>query len=213
MACPARIAGRDCITSPFHFQGVQSRSKPDFALQSINVKKRLFLAGFSGTGKSTVARLLTRRLGLTSIDTDTQIVKRFGREIDRVFAELGEPAFREAERQLVLRASAADGVVVSVGGGAIVDPVCRSAMLGSGAVVLLDASPEVILDRLSRGATEVRPMLRSVDPLARIAELRARRLNAYRCAQFTVNTDTLSPDEVADRIEAWFVEHSPGGGS
>jgi shikimate kinase len=213
MACPARIAARDSITSPCHFQGVSGRSTADFALQSINVKQRLFLVGFSGTGKSTVASLLARRLGLTSIDTDSQIVGRFGRAIDRVFAELGEAAFREAERQFVLRAARAERVVVSVGGGAIVDPVCRSALLGSGAVILLDASPTVILERLSRDGAEARPMLRADDPLRRISELRRRRLSAYQCAHFTVITDTLTPDQVADRVVAWYGEHVPGGGS
>jgi shikimate kinase len=191
---------------------VSGRSTADFALQSINVKQRLFLVGFSGTGKSTVAGLLARRLGLSSIDTDSQIVGRFGRAIDRVFAELGEAAFREAERQFVLRAARADRVVVSVGGGAIVDPVCRSALLGSGVVILLDASPTVILERLSRDGAEARPMLHADDPLRRISELRARRLSAYQCADFTVITDTLTPDQVADRIVAWYGEHVPGGG-
>ena len=206
MNCPARIAARDSITSSWHFQAVSGGSGAHFALQSINVKQRIFLVGFSGTGKSTVSRLLAVKLGFEAVDTDSEIVRHFGRAIDTVFTECGEPAFRAVERHLVLRATLADRAVISVGGGATVDPVARAAMLGSGAVVLLDASPHVILDRLTRNHTEARPMLRSTDPLAKIAELKARRLQAYACAHFTVDTDALSPEEVADRIQAWYLE-------
>ena len=207
MGRPARFAARDFTTSIYHFQATDPAFRADFGLQSINVKQRLFLVGFSGTGKSTVARLVAARLGFEVVDTDAEIVRRFGQSIDRVFADRGEPAFRAAERELVLRATATDRVVVSVGGGAVADPLSRAAMLGSGAVVLLDASPRVILDRLSRDATEARPMLRAADPLARISELRDRRLPAYRQAHFSVTTDYLCPDEVADRIEAWYREY------
>jgi shikimate kinase len=164
----------------------------------------LYLIGFSGTGKSTVSRVLAGKLGFVANDTDTEIARAFGKSIDAVFAENGEAAFRAAERDTVMRASVAMRVVVSVGGGAVIDPVSRATMLGSGAVVLLDADPSVILARLSSDGTEARPMLRSTDPLTRIAELRERRLPYYRCAHYTVRTDAIRPADVAADIEAWF---------
>ncbi len=168
------------------------------------MRQRLFLIGFSGTGKSTVARILAAKLRFIAVDTDTQIARAFARSIDDVFADCGEAAFRAAERDSVLRATRAAGVVVSVGGGAVVDPVSRAAMLGSGAVVWLDASPAVILARLSSEHTEARPMLRSANPLERITELRERRLRVYGCAHYTVVTDDLCPEDVAAEIEAFF---------
>lgn len=164
----------------------------------------LVLIGFSGTGKSTVARGLARRLGRPLVDVDAEIVRYFGKSIAAVFASDGEARFREVERQIVERVLTGRRQVVSLGGGATVDPVSRALVREGNVVIRLDASPETILGRL-RGGTgaEERPMLRNENPLLRITALLDARKDAYAIADVTVNTDGKTPRVVVDEIARW----------
>lgn len=164
--------------------------------------RNVYLIGFSGTGKSAVGRELAARLGRELVDTDEEIVRLFHKSIDRVFAEEGEVRFRQVERALVEAASLRPDLVVSLGGGAILDPASRARVL-AGIAVRLDASPETILCRLRRDGTEVRPLLAGEDPLSRIRALKASREQVYSTAHLTVDTDGLDPSEVAARIMDW----------
>ena len=165
---------------------------------SVNV----YLVGFSGTGKSSVGVALASLLGWTHFDTDDAIVERFGRPIDRVFADDGEATFRAAEREIVAWTARERRLVVSLGGGAFVDPESRRLAKRHG-VVRLAASPEEILRRLAADGAEVRPLLAAPDPLDRIRELLARREPVYAEAELTVNTEGLTPSQVAEAIAAW----------
>src|SRR5262245_22381621 len=87
--------------------------------------RRIILIGLSGTGKSTVARLIARQLGWMSGDTDDQVVSIDGREIAQIFRDEGEAYFRKVERQAVLQLSKGDRWVIATGGGAVLDPTNR----------------------------------------------------------------------------------------
>lgn len=163
--------------------------------------RNLVLIGFSFTGKSTVARLLARRLRWRLVDTDRIIRERTGRTPQEIFATQGEAAFREIERQIVQEVCRGQRQVIATGGGAPIDPAGRSAIFDGNVVVLLDASPEVIFDRLTRSASgEHRPMLDSADPLGRIRSLKQQRDPIYRQAHLVVETERLAPSESADLI-------------
>lgn len=163
--------------------------------------RNLVLIGFSFTGKSTVARLLARRLRWRVADTDRIIRERTGQTPQEIFAARGEPAFREIERQIVQEVCRGRRQVIATGGGAPIDPVGRSAIFDGNIVVLLDASPEAIFDRLARSASgEHRPMLESVEPLERIRSLKQQRDPIYRQAHLVVETERLAPGESADLI-------------
>jgi shikimate kinase/3-dehydroquinate synthase len=170
--------------------------------------QRVVLIGFSGTGKTTVARLLAGRLGWERYDTDEELERDFGMTIPEVFAAPGEAVFREAERVQLVRALARDRVVVATGGGAVVDPVVwESGLLGrSGTlVVALDADPETMIGRLRQqqaehGAAVERPMLAGTDPRGRIEELKARRQEAYDRAAITLIVDAVPAEFVAGEI-------------
>jgi shikimate kinase / 3-dehydroquinate synthase len=153
----------------------------------------LVLTGFMGTGKSTVARILGRRLGYEVVDTDAEIEHRTGRRVAAIFDELGEDEFRRLERDLLLELSTGGGRVVATGGGTLLEAGSRDLVAGS-AVICLTADPGTLQDRL-RGQTD-RPLLRSPESLYRLL---AQREEAY--ARFPqIDTTDRDPDLVADDV-------------
>jgi len=165
------------------------------------VPANLVLIGFSGTGKSAVSRLIAERIGWPLVDTDRLIVEKFGKSIADVFRDEGEARFRSTEHDIVVRACAGRKQVISVGGGAPVDPRSRSCMKDGNVIVRLSASPETIYQRLqtSPGA-EDRPMLSGEDPLQRIRHLLAERSDAYAVADVVVDTERKTPFEVTEAV-------------
>ena len=145
--------------------------------------------------------MLATRIGWLLIDTDQQIVERCGQSIAAVFAAEGEVVFRAAERELVQAACTETARVISVGGGAPVDPTSRERIRDGNLVVQLVATPETILSRLrSSSNAEERPMLQGDDPLGRIRGLLAARHETYGIANLVVDTEDRSIEAVADDI-------------
>lgn len=163
----------------------------------------VFLIGYRGTGKSTVARLLAARTGLDWVDADEHLERQAGRTIREIFATDGEGTFRDLESQVVAELAARDHVIVALGGGAILREANRAALRGRGLVVWLRATPLTLASRLALDPTtgERRPALTSIGGLAEIEQLLAAREPLYReCASQTIDTEGRSPDEVADQI-------------
>ncbi len=166
--------------------------------------QRIFLVGLSGSGKSTVARLVAARLGWQALDTDVLVEEAVGLPVPEIFARWGEGRFRDLEAEALLRACQASPAVVSTGGGILLRAVNRVAMFDSGVVVHLDAQPKTLVERLRREGIDYRPLLQGPDPLARLALLKAQRQGYYRLADCTIETDGLSPEEVAEAVlRAW----------
>ena len=169
---------------------------------------RIVLIGFSGTGKSSVASRLAGRLGWSAADSDAEIERQWGVAIPAIFQDHGESAFRSSERTILRQLLARDRVVIATGGGAAVDPEVwdREMLGGEGTLVLaLDASPETILARLQRQASEEgaeveRPLLAGADPLARIRELKSARQSVYDKANLTLSSELVSVDELTEEI-------------
>ncbi len=169
----------------------------------------LIITGFSGTGKSLVAKEIARRLGWDFLDTDDEIVKQARIPIAQVFRQEGEAKFRELERDTIRRVCRQRQTVIAIGGGAIVDPQNYEVLARTGLIVCLEAKPETIYERLFDEAacspgTEVRPLLTVDDPLERIRELKASRQPCYAKSDWTIHTDGLSIGEVAEEVvRAW----------
>ena len=154
------------------------------------------------SGKTSVGRALAERTGWTLVDADDVIVARAGKPIHRIFAEEGEPAFRELESRVIADLCAGERLVIASGGGAFVSQENRDVMLAGGLVFFLSASPATILRRVQEedAGGPIRPLLAVEDPEARIAELLAQRTPTYAQAHHTVETDALTAEGVAERI-------------
>lgn len=167
----------------------------------INVPKNIVLIGFMGCGKSTVGRELQQRLGYPLIDMDSLIEQRAGKPITALFAELGEPAFRDMETQLLeeLCDPEAPRRILSTGGGVVVRPQNRELLRQLGYVVWLQAPVGTILDRTSRNRD--RPLLHTEDPRARIEALLQERMPWYReSAHLALDTRGLDSGEICTGI-------------
>ena len=156
------------------------------------------LIGFMGTGKSSVGRLVADQLHFTFLDTDDVLVSRAGKPIAEIFAQEGEPAFREKESALVHELTLRTRTVISTGGGLPVNPANLASLKTHALVMCLWASPEKIHERV-HGQSH-RPLLNDPDALAKIRALLAAREPSYRQADVLVNTEMRSVREVAHQV-------------
>ncbi|MQF82746.1 3-dehydroquinate synthase [SAR202 cluster bacterium AD-802-E10_MRT_200m] len=174
----------------------------------------IILTGFSGTGKSTIAKEVSALLDRPLFDTDNEIVRQTGKTITDIFNEDGESQFRDIENRVLFEACNQSNTIIAVGGGAIVNPINQQLMIQSGTVICLEAHTNTIETRLSSPApadstgTTVRPLLNGANAGQRINDLKESRQAAYAIAHWTVHTDTLTPKEVAaEVIRAWNLIH------
>jgi 3-dehydroquinate synthase len=160
----------------------------------------LILTGFMGTGKTEVGREVARRLGRPFVDMDAEIKARAGKSIRRLFAEEGEVTFRQMEAALCQELSSPTGRVIATGGGALVDPANRAAVMRGGTVVCLTCDGGEILRRVSAGYAGDRPLLVVVAPRTEIEQLLALRRPAYAAIPWQVDTTALSVAEVVEQV-------------
>src|SRR6478672_4975698 len=159
------------------------------------------LIGFMGAGKSAVGRELSRRLGWPRHDTDEMIREQFGISIPDIFARHGEPAFRDAETELLKTLRRGIAGIVVTGGGIVLRPQNVQLLRGMGRIVWLDADEEVLWQRVSKHS--IRPLLQTPDPRARFSELLRERLPLYQsAADYRIDTGGNSIAQVTDEIIA-----------
>lgn len=163
-------------------------------------RPNVVLTGFMATGKSTIGRLLARALGYEWVDTDAVIEAKHG-PIPEIFMAEGEQAFRQLERDLAAELAGRDGLVISTGGGMMLDPANRAVLGGSGRVFCLTAEPGEILSRVEGQDGPPRPLLSGGAPSARIEELLAERVEAYSHFE-QVTTDRRPFDEIVGDLVA-----------
>lgn len=174
---------------------------------SRSTKNNVVLTGFMGTGKTTVGKLLAAQLGYAFVDTDDLIEARQGRSIPQIFAELGEAAFRQMERELAEELATRDGLVIATGGRLMLDPVNAAALGRSGRVFCLVATPQEILARLAADTEHPRPLLAGANPDRRIVELLEARREGYgRFLQ--VQTGGRSPQDIAGELLNLILNHT-----
>lgn len=166
----------------------------------------IFLIGFMGAGKSTIARTLNREYGMKVVEMDQIIVERNGMEISDIFAEKGEEFFRSEETRLLEDICGMKNVVVSCGGGAAMRAANVEIMKKGGVIVLLSATPETVLGRVRHRTN--RPLLegkKNVEDISKLMEERRERYEA--AADVVVPTDDRTVNEIvadiAQRVSAF----------
>jgi shikimate kinase len=174
----------------------------------------LFLIGPRGSGKTTVARFVARQLDRPLWENDSVIQAQTGRTIAEIFESQGEAAFRRWESETLASAVRSPWAVIDLGGGAVLSEDNRRLMCDSGKVVWLRAPAEVLGQRIRHDplSATTRPPLTAAgrnghteNGLEEIRHVLAARESIYAaCADYEIDTSTLSPDEVARRVVAWF---------
>lgn len=174
--------------------------------------RHIFLIGLSGSGKSTVGRILAQRLNKPLFDVDALIEKEYGECISAIFARHGEEYFRSLESRILARAAQeAESAIIVTGGGVVVKPENRVVMAEQGVRIFLQVEPHIALQRLrkqyeteqSQGRNpELRPLLAGPDPLAALQGLLNARLAWYEEAELNCLTLGKSAEQVALEIIA-----------
>ena len=161
--------------------------------------KNIFLIGFMGTGKSTIARNMTRKYHMEILEMDETIVEREGMSIPDIFSKKGEMYFRDLETELLKELQEKDNMVVSCGGGVVLREQNVESMKKSGYIVLLTASPETILKRVKRD--ENRPLLKGKKNVKDIQELMEARREKYEsAADIQICVDQTDSRKVCSKI-------------
>ncbi len=170
-----------------------------------HAERPIFLWGMAGVGKSTVGRQLALSTSRDFIDLDDEITRESGREVDEIFANSGETEFRRLEAlTLKKRLAQPEPLVISLGGGALLDNALRRDARSTGTVVYLKGTVDTLMQRL--GNSHQRPLLVGEDLRSRVEETLTRRITAYQDTDLHIVTDGKTSEmvsrEIADMLES-----------
>ncbi|HPN87861.1 MAG TPA: shikimate kinase [Candidatus Omnitrophota bacterium] len=156
------------------------------------------IIGFMGAGKSLISKLLAQLLNRKRISLDDLIEQKEGRAISDIFKDFGEPYFRKIESQIVEEISQQKNLIIDCGGGVVINPENIENLKKKGVLVYLSASPEIIYKRIKQETH--RPLLQTDNPQEKIKELLNARQSFYQKADFTIDTDQKTPEEICQEI-------------
>lgn len=162
------------------------------------VSKNIVLIGFMGTGKSSVGKVLAKRLGRAWVDIDQKIEESQKKKIADLFEKEGEAHFRNLEKEMVHQVSQGAGLVITTGGGVVLDAENMQALKKNGVLIALAATPETIFHRVKD--SRHRPLLKTTDPLGEIRRLLSVRQPLYEKADHYFHTDGKNASQVAELI-------------
>jgi shikimate kinase len=160
----------------------------------------LYLVGLSGTGKSTCGKILSQKLSLTFIDLDKEIIKNEKTSISNIFKNKGEKYFRKIENNILKKYSKKINCIIATGGGIVENYSNIEIMKNTGKIIWLRASPKQISKRLNSKYAEHRPLLGETPKVENIAEMLEKRQHLYNKAEFKIDTNKNSPNEIATTL-------------
>jgi shikimate kinase len=165
------------------------------------MKSNIALIGFMATGKTTIGRMLAERLNKNFIELDKLIEEKAGKPIPKIFSEDGEIRFRELEMSVCKEMSNKTDLVISTGGGVILNKLNIDYLKISSEIILLEASPEEILGRIMKEGKEKRPMIDKPDPKGEMMKLLEFRAPFYAAAtNLKITTTGKSIGQIVDDI-------------
>lgn len=168
----------------------------------------IFLVGLMGAGKTSVGRMLARRLDMEFFDADTEIERITGVKIPVIFEIEGESGFRAREEKMIEHLSGMQGIVLATGGGAVISDTNRQFLKSRGRVIYLRATPEDLWRRTRRDRN--RPLLQTADPLGKLRILHDQRDPLYReVADLIVDTGSQSVAHLTSRIQQMLTDMAP----
>ena len=170
------------------------------ALAAALEQRSIVLVGMMGAGKSSIGRRVAARLGIAFVDADVEIEEAAGMSIAEIFAAHGEPYFRAGEARVIARLLDHGPQVLATGGGAFISPQTRAKIHEKGISVWLKAELDVLTRRLKR--RNDRPLLKTADPVATLANLLAERDPIYGEADVMVMSREIAHDLIVGEIIA-----------
>jgi len=181
------------------------------AVRHGRIPGNIFLVGLMGAGKTSVGKLLARRLGKTFHDCDQEIERATGVKVPVIFEIEGEAGFRAREAKMLVELTARRDILLATGGGAVLSAENRRRLADNGVVVYLRAAAPELWSRTRHDKN--RPLLNAADPQARIEQLLAERDPLYReVADIIVDTGNQSVGNLAHRLEQQLLQHLAGAG-
>ena len=168
---------------------------------------QIVLVGLPGAGKSTAGKLLADSLGWKFVDLDELIEAEQGITVAEIFAQMGEARFRNFEADLTTRIASERQIVLAPGGGWVTNPELPTLLSSDAVMIWLRVQPQTALVRL-RATGVTRPLLQVPDAMARLQALLDERCEHYERADVVIDTDDLTPHDVAAAIMEWLKRQS-----
>ena len=163
-------------------------------------QNNIVLTGLMGCGKTTVGKLLSETLeGFEFYDTDDVIVETMNMSVNTIFEKYGEEKFRQIEKNIIFNLAEDENCIISLGGGAFEDNETRNMLLKNSVVFYLKASVDTLYERIQNDDT--RPLLNTVNPKKKLADLLNLREPHYNEAHYIIDTNLLSPYNVVKEIQ------------
>ena len=169
--------------------------------------RSIVLVGIMGVGKSTIGKRLSQYLDIPFVDADKEIEKAAGMDIQDIFDQFGEEAFRSGEKKVIKRLMNEGQKILATGGGAFMNEDIRADIAESGVSVWLNADLEILMKRVQRRAN--RPLLKTEDPEATMRALLDERNPVYALSDIHIESRTVSRDVIAGEVVDLLAEKLP----
>ena len=167
--------------------------------------KNLILLGMMGVGKSTIGKILAKKLTFSLFDTDKLIEKKNLMTISEIFKKRGEDFFREQEEKISMSCLNGRNKIISLGGGAFINKKIRDTALLNGVSFFLDLDSKILCSRLEK--SKKRPLLTGKNLKANLSSIIQRRQPIYKLANHKINCNNLKSHEIVDEIINRYEKH------
>ncbi len=158
-----------------------------------------------GVGKSTLGKIIAKKLNLKFIDTDLNIEKKWSMKIWQIFENIGESFFRIEEEKEVLECLKKNNTVLALGGGAFMNKNIRNLILKNSLTFWLDLNLKTITQRVKWN--KKRPLLKQQNVEEIIKKLYSKRKNIYKLAKYKINCNKMTKEEIAEKIIFYYENH------